>query len=82
MKQTKHILFMVAMLLCCVTRISAEIILTEEDGLLTTTSTNSDGTLQYEFTSEIYTSEEPCKTILFTFLEGHSTTGAVYDSNV
>ena len=81
MKPTKHILLMAAMLLCCVTRISAEIILTEADGLLATTSTNSAGTLQYEFTSEIYTSEEPCKTILFTFLEGHSMTDAVYDSN-
>ena len=81
MKPTKHILLMAAMLLSCVTRISAEIILTEEDGLLATTSTNSAGTLQYEFTSDLFTLDEATNTLYFTFLRGNSTNGALCDAS-
>ena len=68
-----------AVLLCSVTRISAEIILTEEDGLLATTSENEAGTLQYVYTSEVLSCDKASQTITFTFLEGHSENGNLND---
>ena len=72
MKHAKNILLMVVTLLCSVTRMAAGIVLTEEDGLLATISTDDGGTEQYEYTSPLLTLEEASNTLYFTFLKGKS----------
>ena len=63
---------MIVTLLCSVTRMAAGIVLTEEDGLLATISTDEAGTEQYEYTSPVLTLEEASNTLYFTFLKGKS----------
>lgn len=81
MKQTKLWLIMIAVLLCSITKVSGEIILTEADGLLKTTWTNSAGVKQYVYTSPVFTLEEATNKLVFTFLEGHTTTNSLNDKN-
>lgn len=81
MKQTKLWLTTIAVLLCSITKVSGEIILTEEDGLLKKTWTNSAGVKQYVYTSPVFTLEEATNKLVFTFLEGHTTTNSLNDKN-
>ena len=71
MKQTKKWLMVAAVLLCSVTRSSAEIILTgssEKDGLIDSISINEAGTQQGVYTSEVISCSEPFNTITLTCL--------------
>lgn len=81
MKQTKLWLTTIAVLLCSITKVSGEIILTEADGLLKTTWTNSAGVKQYVYTSPVFTLEEATNKLVFTFLEAHTTTNSLNDKN-
>lgn len=60
---------------------SGEIILTQADGLLKTTSTNSVGVKQYVYTSPTLTLDEATSTLVFTFLEGYTRTSSLNDKN-
>ena len=71
MKQTKKWLMVAAVLLCSVTRSSAEITLTgswEKDGLIDSISINEAGTQQGVYTSEVISCSEPFNTITLTCL--------------
>lgn len=81
MRQTKQWLATATMLLCSITRISGEIILTQSDGLLNTATANSAGVLQYVYTSPVLTLNEATNTLVFTFLEGYTTTQSLNDTN-
>ena len=82
MKHLRTLALLVTALFCNATRVAAvEIILTEKDGLLATETTNDGGTVQYEYQSDTYKLNKAVRTITLTFLEGHSTTGALYDKN-
>lgn len=82
MKQTKHWLMIAAVLLCSVTRISAEIILTGNyyNGILIdSVSTNEAGTEQGVYTSEVISCSEPFNTITLTCLYNTSRGGGFDD---
>ncbi len=81
MRQTKLWMTTAVLLLCSITKMSGEIILTQADGLLKTTSTNSVGVKQYVYTSPTLTLDEATSTLVFTFLEGYTRTSSLNDKN-
>ena len=81
MRQTKLCLITAVLLLCSTPKVSGEIILTQSDGLLNTAMTNNVGTLQYVYTSPVFTLDEATNTLVFTFLEGYTTTLSLNDTN-
>lgn len=81
MVQAKQRLLMATMLLCSLTKMSGEIILTQSDGLLNTTASNSVGIQQYVYTSPVFTLDEATNLLIFTFLEGYTTTASLNDTN-
>ncbi len=81
MRHAKLWLVTIAVLLCSITRVSGEIILTEEDGLLNGISVNTAGRIQYEYTSPKFVVDEATNTLTFTFLEGYTRTASLNDKN-
>ena len=81
MKHVKLWLTTVAVLLCSITKMSGEVILTEADGLLNGISVNKAGKLQYEYTSPKFTVDKATNTLTFTFLEGYTRTSSLNDKN-
>lgn len=81
MRQAKLCLITATLLLCSITRLSGEIILTQSDGLLSTVTNNSAGVPQYVYASPVFTLEEATNTLVFTFLETHTTTASLNDTN-
>lgn len=83
MKQTKHWLMIAAVLLCSVTRISAEIILTGNYNyngiLIDSVSTNEAGTEQGVYTSEVISCSEYFDTITLTCLSNSNYTEGFFD---
>ena len=69
------------LLLCSITKMSGEIIITEEDGLLDGLSVNTAGRIQYEYTSPKFVVDEATNTLTFTFLEGYTRTASLNDKN-
>lgn len=69
------------LLLCSITKMSGEIIITEEDGLLNGISVNTAGRIQYEYTSPKFVVDEATNTLTFTFLEGYTRTASLNDKN-
>ena len=59
MKQTKHWLLTVVLLLCSAAQMSGEIILTQADGLLDGRIKYGDGTTQFYYESPVLSLGEP-----------------------
>ena len=74
MKQTKHWLLTVVLLLCSAAQMSGEIILTQADGLLNERIDHNDATTQYHYKSPVLTLGEATNTFVFTMLDGYSET--------
>ena len=81
MRHVKLWLTTVAVLLCSITKMSGEVVLTEADGLLNGLSVNDAGRIQYEYTSPKFMVDEATNTLTFTFLEGYTRSTSLNDKN-
>ena len=81
MRHVKLWLTTIAVLLCSITKMSGEVVLTEENGLLNTLSANSAGRYQYVYTSPMFTVDEATNTLTFTFLEGYTRSNSLNAPN-
>lgn len=81
MKQTKLWMTTAVLLLCSITKVSGEIILSEESGPLGASQQSSNGSKRYYYASPLQTLDRATSTLVFTFLEGYSETTQMNDKN-
>lgn len=79
MKQSKHWLLTVVLLLCSAAQMSGEIILTQADGLLDGRIKYDDGTTQFYYESPVLSLGEPTNKLVLTMLSGYTEWASPYD---